>query len=112
MVGSLKRIPLEYIVNDRETRLQVLAGIIDTDGHIAKMNEGRRVTISSSKELFAQQIFFLARSLGYATTINRQSKKELPSLKMVKRKIMMITLLLIFQDRSLKFQPVFYVKMR
>ena len=75
MVGSLKRIPLEYIVNDRETRLQVLAGIIDTDGHIAKMNEGRRVSITSSKELFAQQIFFLARSLGYATTINRQSKK-------------------------------------
>lgn len=75
MVGSLKRIPLEYIVNDRETRLQVLAGIIDTDGHIAKMNEGRRVSITSSKELFAQQIFFLARSLGYATMINRQSKK-------------------------------------
>jgi hypothetical protein len=39
------------------------------------MNEGRRVSISSSKEAFARQILFLAQSLGYVTTINRQSKK-------------------------------------
>lgn len=75
MVNSLKRIPLEYIVNDRDIRLQVLAGIIDTDGHLHKMNEGR-IVVSSSTKSFAQQIFFLARSLGYATTIKRQSKKE------------------------------------
>jgi len=77
MVREVKRIPQEYIINDRDTRLQVLAGIIDTDGHLSKMNEGKRISITSSKELFAQQIYFLARSLGYVTTIRRQPKKDI-----------------------------------
>ena len=29
-----KYIPLDYLVNDRKTRLAVLAGIIDTDGNV------------------------------------------------------------------------------
>lgn len=75
MVGGLKRIPTEYLVNDRETRLQVLAGIIDTDGHLNKMNEGKRIQIISSKKEFANQIVYLARSLGFPTTIRSISKK-------------------------------------
>ena len=32
-----KHIPRDYIINDRETRLQLLAGIIDTDGTLKKI---------------------------------------------------------------------------
>ena len=39
-----KHIPREYLVNDRKTRLEVLAGIIDTDSNVTK--EGRLVRIS------------------------------------------------------------------
>lgn len=75
MVGKKKKIPMEYLVNDRETRLQLLAGIIDTDGHLAKMNEGRRIAITSSNKDLAEQYASLSRSLGFATTIRAHSKK-------------------------------------
>jgi len=75
MVGKKKKIPMEYMVNDRETRLQLLAGIIDTDGHVAKMNEGRRISITSSNKDLAEQYVLLARSLGFATTIHNMPKK-------------------------------------
>jgi hypothetical protein len=75
LVRGIKRIPLEYIVNDRETRLQLLAGIIDTDGHLNKTNEGKRIQIVSSSKDLAEQIVFLSQSLGFATTILHVSKK-------------------------------------
>ncbi len=31
-----KHIPKEYVLTDKDTRLQVLAGLIDSDGHLAK----------------------------------------------------------------------------
>ena len=75
MVGSKKKIPQEYIVNDRSTRLQLLAGIIDTDGHLNKMNDGKRAQIVSSNHDLANQIVFLSRSLGFITSICSVSKK-------------------------------------
>jgi hypothetical protein len=75
LVRDKKKIPMEYIVNDRETRLQLLAGIIDTDGHINKANEGKRIQIISSNQDLANQIVLLSQSLGFATTIRSVSKK-------------------------------------
>jgi hypothetical protein len=75
MVGDKKKIPQEYIVNDRLTRLQLLAGIIDTDGHLNKTNDGKRVQIISSNHNLANQIVLLSRSLGFVTTIRSVSKK-------------------------------------
>lgn len=64
-----KHIPLDYLVNDRETRLKVLAGIIDTDGSVSR--DGTRVVISQglNHEQLANDIVYLARSLGFYTTI-------------------------------------------
>lgn len=64
-----KHIPLEYLVNDRETRLKVLAGLIDTDGHVDR--EGTRILISQGMkhELLAKQIVYLARSLGFCVSM-------------------------------------------
>ena len=70
-----KHIPDEYMINDRNTRLAVLAGLIDTDGYLS--NEGKRITISQSKESIAKQIEFLARSLGFAVTTRTIQKKRI-----------------------------------
>jgi hypothetical protein len=75
LLRSKKFIPNDYLINDRDTRLKLLAGIIDTDGHLTKAQEGRRILISSSIKSFAQQIVLLSRSLGFATTIRTISKK-------------------------------------
>lgn len=70
-----KHIPMDYIVNSKEVRLQILAGIIDTDGHVS--NEGKRVSISQKREHVVQQIELLARSLGFVVNISIQEKKNI-----------------------------------
>lgn len=60
-----KHIPKEYIVNSREIRLSLLAGLIDSDGCV--QSDGRRITISQGMEhsRLASDIIFLAKSLGF-----------------------------------------------
>ena len=67
-LGNNKHIPQEYLTNDRDTRLKVLAGIIDTDGHVSR--NGSRVTITQgmNHERLIKDIIFLSRSLGFATS--------------------------------------------
>lgn len=57
-----KFVPTEYLRGSRETRSQVLAGLLDTDGSL--VNNGYDF-ISKSQEL-SQGVVFLARSLGLA----------------------------------------------
>lgn len=58
-----KHIPMAYLVNSREVRLQVLAGILDADGHLAR--PGNFNAIFKSKPL-ADGVTYLCRSLGFA----------------------------------------------
>jgi hypothetical protein len=60
-----KHIPNVYKVNDRNVRLQVLAGILDSDGYL--IHNCFEVT-QKSRQL-TDDIVFLARSLGLATTM-------------------------------------------
>jgi hypothetical protein len=57
-----KHIPEIYLRSSRENRLQILAGLIDTDGH---NGTGYYDIIQKNKRL-ADEITFLARSLGFA----------------------------------------------
>lgn len=66
-----KHIPIQYIVNDRATRLAVLAGMIDTDGYVS--NEGKRVTIPQANQSLGRQFEFLAKSLGL--DVNSRTRK-------------------------------------
>lgn len=69
--GSTKYIPREYIVNDEQTRLQLLAGFIDTDGTVLDDT----IVISPGPHL-CTTLVYLCRSLGFsvyrenATTIH------------------------------------------
>ncbi len=75
MTRKAKCIPTDYLVNDRETRLKVLGGIIDTDGHVC--NEGKRIQITQANHSLANQIAFLARSLGFIAHVNVVHKKQI-----------------------------------
>jgi hypothetical protein len=67
-----KHIPDSYLFAKRADRLQLLAGILDTDGHL----EGKVFTIIQKNERLARQIKFLADCLGYRATV-RQKRKQI-----------------------------------
>jgi hypothetical protein len=75
MLYNTKTLPLDYLVNGREERLQLLAGLIDTDGHVNAMNEGKRIQYVTSKQDLAASVALLSHSLGFATTLRSISKK-------------------------------------
>jgi len=66
-----KHIPEKYLISSKENRLQLLAGLIDTDGYLAKSKKGKKhygsfyEYVTKSDQL-AQGVLFLARSLGLA----------------------------------------------
>lgn len=63
-----KHIPRDYIIDSRANRLQLLAGLLDTDGHAAKAKKSGIATgyeiIQKSKKL-ADGVVELGRSLGF-----------------------------------------------
>lgn len=69
-VHSGKHIPAQFKFNSRDVRLQVLAGIIDTDGYLSK--GGYDLTFVN--ERLADDVLFVARSLGFAAYKARAKK--------------------------------------
>lgn len=68
-----KHIPDLYKINDRETRLNVLAGLVDTDGY----TWNNTIEISQKSNRLAEDIVFLARSLGFACySVQREKSCE------------------------------------
>jgi len=59
-----KHIPDDYLYNTREVRLQLLAGLLDSDGSLEK-NSKSCFEITQKREVLARQIYLLARSLGF-----------------------------------------------
>ena len=69
LIGN-KHIPQEYISNSYENRLQLLAGLIDSDGSLDRHQV--RYEISCSNDVLAPQIVYLARSLGFQVTVSKR----------------------------------------
>lgn len=63
-----KYIPQHFLINSRENRLKLLAGLLDSDGHYQVTKNCYELTMKS-KEII-HQIAFLSRSLGLYTSIN------------------------------------------
>jgi hypothetical protein len=59
-----KHIPHILKCNSREIQLQLLAGIIDSDGHLDKKNS--TIEITQKNETLMDDIVFLCRSLGFS----------------------------------------------
>lgn len=62
-----KFIPRSYLFNDRNTRLELLRGLFDTDGYTGK--NGQTVFATSSAKL-SEDFAFLVRSLGCRDTVS------------------------------------------
>lgn len=70
-----KFIPGIYLLSDVATRLELLAGLLDTDGHTCKSG----YQYSSKSEELVDGIQFLARSLGFSCSpIRVKTVKEVP----------------------------------
>ncbi len=67
-----KFVPERYKINTEETRLQILAGLIDTDG---SRSNSVFDYVSKSKQL-AKDVCFLSRSLGLRATIAESIKSS------------------------------------
>ncbi len=65
-----KHIPSRFLINSKENRLLLLAGLIDSDGHYYAKHNGYE--ISQKDESLARQIKFLCDSLGYKTSIRKK----------------------------------------
>ena len=65
MIGVLgnKHIPHNYLSTSREDRLRLLAGLIDSDGHL---HDNNCYEIICKVEKLSDDILFLCRSLGFA----------------------------------------------
>lgn len=75
-IGGLPKgpIPEEYIVNSESVRLRILAGIVDSTGKRASFAQ---YTIIQKDEALADQIKYLADTLGFYTRKSRRIYKEL-----------------------------------
>lgn len=71
-----KHIPNEYLIDSRANRLELLAGLIDSDGYLSKKkgNASGYEIIQKRKEL-AENIHILANSLGFYSSIRKKLAK-------------------------------------
>jgi hypothetical protein len=65
-----KHIPMDFIVNDRETRLKLLAGLVDTDGSVRHNSHEIRICQGPANTRIVYDTEKLAQSLGFCTHIN------------------------------------------
>jgi hypothetical protein len=65
-----KHIPIDYIINDNDIRLKVLAGIIDVDGY----DDGTCIEITHFDKELTTQICYLVRSLGFSCNHTERKK--------------------------------------
>lgn len=71
-----KHIPNEYLIDSRKNRLELLAGLIDTDGyHYIKNGISARYEITQKRKELSYQIQDLARSCGFKATIYKKVAK-------------------------------------
>lgn len=74
-----KHIPKDYLIDSRENRLKLLAGILDTDGSRDQRLGKRTYEITQKRKKLAEQIKELCLSLGFNASIN-------PKMARMKRK--------------------------
>lgn len=67
-----KHIPLEYLTGDRQQRLELLAGLIDTDGYHITKDNSNSYEITTKSEQLANDYYQLISGLGFKV-VKRQS---------------------------------------
>jgi hypothetical protein len=70
-----KHIPDEYLYGSADDRMELLSGIMDTDGCV-ETGHGGSVEVCSKSEVLANQICELACSLGYRAVVSSKRNKK------------------------------------
>ena len=74
-VTDNKHIPLDYMTASLEGRLELLAGILDTDGSLSNEGKNPSYDILQKSEAFTRDIKQLAESCGfYCSSVSEQTK--------------------------------------
>lgn len=69
IINNEKRIPQEYLINSKKNRLELLAGLIDTDGY----RYSNCIEIVTKYEGLSKDIQYLAKSLGFYASVYKKS---------------------------------------
>lgn len=69
--GVNKHVPHRYLTSSIEERLELLAGLLDSDGHYGYSNHFDWISVSQK---LAEQFAFLSRSLGFACYVSECTK--------------------------------------
>lgn len=68
-----KYIPDDYIINSKENRLKLLAGILDSDGHY--VDKGKYYDLCLKDKTLLENIVYICRSLGFKTNFRKRVSK-------------------------------------
>ncbi|MCV6609024.1 MAG: replicative DNA helicase, partial [Campylobacterales bacterium] len=68
-----KHIPRSFLINSKANRLELLAGLIDSDGHYDNQSGGYEITQKNKR--LAKEIKFLCDSLGFRTSLIKKKAK-------------------------------------
>lgn len=74
-VKNNKHIPHAYKTASAEQRWELLAGLIDSDGHVYGGNAKGTMEFTNKNERLARDVAFVARSLGISATVTKEYKK-------------------------------------
>jgi DNA gyrase/topoisomerase IV subunit B len=72
-----KYIPNVYLINTREIRMRVLAGIIDSSGHLSKNADKIIISQKLNNNTLLENIAYLVRSLGFHCSIQNSITQEI-----------------------------------
>lgn len=72
-VWNNKHIPTDYKINSRKVRLELLAGLLDSDGYYSELG---MYEIYPKNKILANDIVFLARSVGFKSTLTEVDIKS------------------------------------
>lgn len=64
-----KFIPVQYLKSNKRNRLELLKGLLDTDGYVGKCGQ---ISYSTSSSLLADHVISLSRSLGATTFLSKK----------------------------------------
>ena len=71
-----KEIPEMYLVNDFESRLGLIQGLMDTDGSISDNGKRFNLRFTSTSKVLLQQVVKMLYSFGYSGTISEDRRNE------------------------------------
>lgn len=69
-----KHIPDKYLYNSLDVRMELLAGLIDSDGCVEK--ERNRLIFSNTNKILLKQVYELLITLGFSVSVSKQTSDE------------------------------------